>query len=766
MESAHTLSSVANQKTCDTVPAPQNLLIRSSRPPSPSPQATTTSLFDVPPMINADEDVDIPMEEPTAEEKQQIALFPPAPTGRKLCIRHQRMADEGTNLKLQHSLDLLPDDERSSIAQIWSSFSASSHARRDLILRGILTMCCFTELSLLSDQLREIIRIDPFTLFPSELALRVLSYLDAATLTRAAQVNRNWNRLANDDVLWKTMCQQHIERKCTKCGWGLPFLKTKKAYPPGADGRPAVPARPSSFSQTKRTIDELDRDIYPTESPSKRHRSSSPEPSPLSPLGSPGPSGPMSQFEAYEAQKCVTRPWKDVYHERHQVESNWRKGQYVVSTLKGHTEGVMCLQFAEDLPHPSFPVLITGSYDRTARVWNLETGKEIRTLRGHSRAIRALQFDEAKLITGSMDHTLRVWNWRNGQCVRTLEGHTEGVVCLQFDGNVLASGSVDTTVKVWNLRTGECFTLRGHRDWVNAVNIWDSKAGSSDHIAEPSASNQLPDIDAGKMLFSASDDGVIRLWDLNLRQCVKQYHGHVGQVQSIKLLLLDEGSDESDGTTPQEPDYAEIAAQFQSSVGEGPDEPEDLVTPEVGTIVPFNHPYTQLPSGMPGFAPVSVSIPTVPPADHPGFDSPAFAPSATYEAHDHELQANRRLPLQKRTGPLPILISGSLDNTIKVWDVERGQCMKTLFGHIEGVWAVDSDRLRLVSASHDRTIKVWVREQGRCLTTLVGHRGAVTCIALGDDKIISGSDDGDIKIWSFARDAKPILPLSSGAVAA
>ncbi len=74
-----------------------------------------------------------------------------------------------------------------------------------------------------------------------------------------------------------------------------------------------------------------------------------------------------------------------------------------------------------------------------------------------------------------MDHTLRVWNWRTGECIRTLDSDTEGVVCLNFDPAVLAraSGSVDTTVKVWNFRTGESFTLRGHRDWVNAVLLCD-----------------------------------------------------------------------------------------------------------------------------------------------------------------------------------------------------------------------------------------------------------------------------------------------------
>jgi F-box/WD-40 domain protein MET30 len=52
------------------------------------------------------------------------------------------------------------------------------------------------------------------------------------------------------------------------------------------------------------------------------------------------------------------------------------------------------------------------------------------------------------------------------------------------------------------------------------------------------------------------------------------------------------------------------------------------------------------------------------------------------------------------------LVSGSLDNTVKVWDIESGKVMRTLFGHIEGVWAVACNEMRLVSGSHDRTIKV------------------------------------------------------------
>ncbi|KAF9451217.1 WD40 repeat-like protein [Macrolepiota fuliginosa MF-IS2] len=627
------------------------------------------------------------------------------PPPRKLCVRHQRMADEGTNLKLQHSLDALPVGEREQVNAIWSAFSSSSHPRRALILQGLLTMCCFSQLSLLTEHLVHLIRIDPFTVLPREIGLKVLMYLDATSLCRAAQVSRRWRALADDDILWRGICEQHIGQKCTKCGWGLPILEKKRVVrlpsptptpcpvPPSSSSPSQSSPQPSSSALLmyppsgplpKRQLEDPTDFLTP---PLKRQRSDETSPN-LNPCSLIAPftsllTSSSTSMSADDSASCsVTRPWKDVYSERMTIERNWRRGRCTVKTLKGHTDGVMCLQFSETLQHPAFPVLITGSYDRTVRVWNMETGTELHCLKGHTRAVRALQFDEVKLITGSMDNTIKVWDWRGGKCIRTLTGHTEGVVCLNYDSNVLASGSVDATIKVWNLRTGGAFTLRGHSDWVNSVQLWDSNptSGGSGISGGPATLLDCPtvagsnqpcslQIDPGKMLFSASDDGTIRLWDLTQRTCVRQFTGHVGQVQSMKLLV-----DECDGSGEDE---NSLASSSSSSLS--------LSTSDVDPV--------------------------------------------------------------KRKKPL--LISGSLDNTIKMWDIETGNTVRTFFGHIEGVWAVASDKLRLVSGSHDRTIKVWSREEGKCTTTLVGHQAAVSCLALGEDKIVSGSDDNDIKIWSF-----------------
>ena len=489
-------------------------------------------------------------------------------------------------------------------------------------------MCCFSQLSLLTDALSHLIRIDPFTVFPREVALKVLAYLDATSLCRAAQVSRHWKSLADDNLLWREICAQHIGTKCEKCGWGLPILKRRRLVMPhsvslspsplaGATSSSSIGKRRQKDSFTATSPKRHCSEPSPSAEPSV-HPTSSLLPAPIPTTESIGstPSHCPSPLSLPPPVETLTRPWKDVYSERLKVERNWRRGRCSVQTLKGHTNSIVCMQFSDTFPHLPFPVLITGSYDRTARVWNLETGLEVRCIKGHTRALCALQFDEVKLVTGSMDRTLRIWNWRTGDCISTLESHSDGVICLNFDSTFLASGSIDTTVKVWILRTRECFTLRGHRDRVNAVLLWDSASATS-------VTHQAHNVTPGKMLFSASDDCSVRLWDLTQRTCVRQFSGHMGQVQSLKLLSLGLCNPTEDNSKDRRCD--ELAE--------------------------------------------------------------ARSPREVTERQE-------------------VLVSGSLDNTIKLWDIESGKVERTLFGHLEGVWAVACDKMRLVSGSHDRTIKV------------------------------------------------------------
>jgi WD40 repeat protein len=97
------------------------------------------------------------------------------------------------------------------------------------------------------------------------------------------------------------------------------------------------------------------------------------------------------------------------------------------------------------------------------------------------------------------------------------------------------------------------------------------------------------------------------------------------------------------------------------------------------------------------------------------------------------------------------IISGSYDNTIKIWNANTGECIKTLEGHSNTVQSVaySPDGTKIISGSYDKTIKIWDANTGQCLKTLEGHSERVNSVAFNLDgtKIISGSVDNTIKIW-------------------
>ena len=497
------------------------------------------------------------------------------------------------------------------------------------MLQGILTQCCFPQLSYLSACVRDLIRIDFVSALPPELSFKILSYLDTASLCKAAQVSRAWNCVANDDVVWHRMCEQHIDRKCKTCGWGLPLLERKRLR----DSKRQIQLRASGAA------------------------------APCSdPTGHGGFAGQMTY-----------RPWKEVYKDRFKVGTNWKHGRCSLKIFKGHYNGVMCLQFEDN-------ILATGSYDATIKIWDTGTGKEIRTLSGHASGIRCLQFDDTKLISGSLDRTIKVWNWRTGECISTYTGHQGGVICLHFDSTILASGSMDNTVKIWNFEDKSTRVLRGHEDWVNAVKV-DT---------------------ASRTVFTASDDLTVRLWDLDTGNCIHSYAGHVGQVQQVLPL-------------PREFEFEERDAECM-------DDTHSMHS--VGS-----------PSSSEGYADQDSGAASPPPATQ--------TMSPLYEKlfnSDDELS---------RPAPPRYMLTASLDSTLRLWEVPTGRCLRTFFGHIEGVWALGADTLRVVSGAQDRMTKVWDPRTGKCERTYTGHTGPVTCIGLSDSRLATGSEDGEVRMYCF-----------------
>lgn len=592
----------------------------------------------------------------------------PRPVNAGYCYRHQpdskcrRQADEQSMRQLQTELDTLPQSDQQGIAHVWSLFSAAPAKQRKLMLQGILAQCCFPQLSFISASVRELIRIDFLTALPPELSFKILRYLDTASLCRAAQVSHRWRALADDDVVWHRMCEQHIRRKCAKCGWGLPLLDRKR------------------LREAKREI-ELRATNWGNES--------------SKPLGEGAPNGTCSDVEIMvngkrkldtDDQSCAMikrhckspaykpdpnddyfktryRPWKDVYRDRFVVGMNWKHRRCSIKVFRGHTDSVMCLQFEDN-------ILMTGSYDSTVKIWDMESGEELRTLRGHTAGVRCLQFDDTKLITGSLDRSIRVWNWRTGECLSKYNGHSEAVIALHFDATLLASASVDRTVKIWNFKDKSTFILP-HPEGVNAVKI-DT---------------------ASRTVLTACDDGAARLWDLDTKQCLRVFHNHIGAVQQV-IPLPREIELES---------HLDDCENDHTSLKDG-DTAVNILSPLLESK--------------------SLSV----------------QPSSFGSSFDQD---------QDRQEPPRYIITSGVDATIRLWETNTGRCLRTFFGHLEGIWALSGDTLRIASGGMDRMVKIWDPRVPTCQDTYEGHSAAVNCIGLSDSRFITGGDDYHVRMYDF-----------------
>eukprot|EP00795_Rhopilema_esculentum_P010953 gene10953-19788_t len=97
------------------------------------------------------------------------------------------------------------------------------------------------------------------------------------------------------------------------------------------------------------------------------------------------------------------------------------------------------------------------------------------------------------------------------------------------------------------------------------------------------------------------------------------------------------------------------------------------------------------------------------------------------------------------------IVSGSDDNTLKVWSAITGNIIRTLVGHTGGVWSSQLKDDIVVSGSTDRTLRVWNAETGECTHVLYGHTSTVRCLALHGDKVVSGSRDGTLRVWDIQQ---------------
>ena len=253
-----------------------------------------------------------------------------------------------------------------------------------------------------------------------------------------------------------------------------------------------------------------------------------------------------------QVRRETTAPWL-----RPLAASLTPPGGPLLRSLAGHTANVVCVA-----PVPERPLAISGSWDETLKIWDLEKGIELSTLRGHTNCVTSVAVapDGLWAISGSWDCTLKVWDLEKGTELSTLAGHTRGVNCVAVtpDGLRAVSGSDDETVRLWNLDNEvEETRLTGHTDRVTCVavapdgrcvvsgsrdgtlKVWnlDSRVEQSTLRGHKQGVNCVAVTPDGRHAVSGSEDDTVRVWCLEKGTEIATLSGHSGQVKGVSVSL-------------------------------------------------------------------------------------------------------------------------------------------------------------------------------------------------------------------------------------
>jgi WD40 repeat protein len=367
----------------------------------------------------------------------------------------------------------------------------------------------------------------------------------------------------------------------------------------------------------------------------------------------------------------------------------------------GHNGAILSVAISSDGKR-----IVSGSIDNTIKLWDTETGREIRTFSGHIDQVNSVAFSHngKYILSGSgykdysnkIDNSLRLWNVETGQEIRTFQGHTDSVNSVAFspDRKHILSASNDDTLMLWDMETGQeikTFYAGGNVD--SAVFSPDgNQILSSSHFSYRISNNTSEsDTTEGKTAEEIWERyfnnhkfyRLLTLWDVETGE-------------RIKYFLWDNF-----------PTFTAFSPDGKSIICGSDDNSLSMFNPETEQEIIFSKPDVK----------------------RNGITSVAFSPDGKY------------------------VISGSMDETIKLWDAETGDIIRIFSGNTGGVNSVafSPDGKHIISGSQDETIKLWDIETGQVVQTYIGYAGGSRAIVFhpNEKKILSGSRDHTIRLWDI-----------------
>ena len=396
---------------------------------------------------------------------------------------------------------------------------------------------------------------------------------------------------------------------------------------------------------------------------------------------------------------------------------------------------------------------LTGSYDKTLRVWDLATHELVDTLYPpHDDVVYAAVAarDVPLAASAGGDGRVRLWDLETLACRATLEGHAHRVydVALSPDGTTALSASHDRTIRVWDVATAATrATLHGHSDAVFAVAF----------------------VPGSRSAVSASKDGTIRVWALEAAEARASTQEHEGWIQALAVapdggLAITAGQDHRlrvwDTTDPRAPRVTRVLHRHDDAVS------ALALHAASGTLVSGSRDRRlvvwnladgsvrhRLPSQVDAIGAVAIT----------GDGALALSGSDDGDVKLWDLAAGRQLrrwDAHRRAvtmiAPLPgtrQVLTASMDGTLALWDMDSGAKLHQLPAHLGGVsaGALSPDGDHALTGGVDGTLRLWRLPSFELVRTVAGHGARVRAIAFCADgrRAFTGAYDRYLKAWAL-----------------
>ncbi len=411
-----------------------------------------------------------------------------------------------------------------------------------------------------------------------------------------------------------------------------------------------------------------------------------------------------------------------------------------VKALKAHTKQVTSVAIT-----PDGRLALSGSCDRTAKLWNLHTGELIRSLEGHKDMVDAVAIspDGTVGLSGGRDRAVRLWLLAGGDWIGTLGEHAGDVQSIKMthDGRyavISCATSDDNQLCVWDLQqASRLFTrhgvvavapdcncmLAGTRSTrPPKVNLWEIPSGRSvrtleGHSAGVCAVCFTPD---GQLAATASENGQVQVWEIaessrfyDRSLVVTRTHSH-GEAESARQKFLGFLEQARKSTQPGQA-YRQLA--HARSVPGYDRDPEALA----------------LNASLMGLLPRK--------SLHGVWELRTFTEPSQTDISAVALTGD---------GRLAVSAAGKM---VRLWDLSTGSCLRGFAGHSDRVDALVlcEEGRRVLSASLDKSLRLWNVQTGDCLASLTDHPDGIGAVAVTPDgrTAVSVTLSSQVHVWDL-----------------